>query len=406
MLDDKLIQVFEFESLPLTEKPKLKEALDAFYGDKGVPYYDLTRTGVRFKNYVGVIQVGQFTIEVLPKIDKVTLNKNSWQSVLITMLRQSGLLKTEAPSSSSLRLKGNSILDLYIELFITECEYLINLGLIKKYRKVEANRNALRGALVMSKHITKNVVHKERFYVSDTVYNSNHILNQLLLKTLRLIDQVATSAAIRSRVGTLLLRFPELDDIKVYPGSFDRIVYDRKSLHYKKAIEITRLLLLNYHPDINKGRENVLALMFDMNKLWEAWVLRQMQKQFSSKFEVKGQRSKRFWIPEHGKGYSKSLIPDIVIRNKETNAVTVVDTKWKLPKDNRPADDDLKQMFSYNKLFDSFNTILLYPGEQDGYSGQFFHDDHGGCRLDFLNVIDEKGSLHPEGVFSLEKYLS
>ena len=67
------IQVFEYERLHFEKGDEpLKEALDRFCGD-GLPYYDLIRNGVRFKNYVGVLSVGKYTIEVLPKIDKQSL---------------------------------------------------------------------------------------------------------------------------------------------------------------------------------------------------------------------------------------------------------------------------------------------------------------------------------------------
>jgi 5-methylcytosine-specific restriction enzyme subunit McrC len=146
--------------------------------------------------------------------------------------------------------------------------------------------------------------------------------------------------------------------------------------------------------------------MFNMNKLWEAWVLRQLRRQLSDAYEIDGQVSKHFWKPEESFGYSKSLKPDIILRNRESDFITFLDTIWKLPKDNRPADDDLKQMFSYNKLFNSKNAILIYPGNENGYSGQFFNEEHGGCRVVFLNVLDEKGNLKHSSIMSLSDYVS
>jgi hypothetical protein len=39
----------------------------------------------------------------------------------------------------------------------------------------------------------------------------------------------------------------------------------------------------------------------------------------------------------------------------------VLDTKWKVPKDGQPADDDLKQMFTYNLHFGARRSLLIYP---------------------------------------------
>ena len=79
--------------------------------------------GVKFNEYVGVIQIGKTIIEVLPKADK-SGDENTWRNVLISMLRAVGVIDIHAPSSSDLQLRANSILDLYFELFVKELEYL------------------------------------------------------------------------------------------------------------------------------------------------------------------------------------------------------------------------------------------------------------------------------------------
>lgn len=336
------------------------EEMQLFYGSKGVPYFSLVNNGIKFCEYVGVLQVGNTVIEVLPKADK-SQSEETWKEMLISMLRAVGLFDIHVPSSSSLKLKPNSVLDLYFELFIDEVEYLINKGLIKKYRKVEGNSYSLKGSLQFSKNIHHNLVHNERFYVRYTTLDYEHKLHFIIYKTIVLLFAINTNNALQSRLGALLLFFPLMKDIIVSERIFETITYDRKTLPYKHAIEIARLLLLRYHPDVTKGHNNVLALMFDMNLLWEKFVYTSIRKNNREDLSIKAQPSKYFWKPDTGK--RTRLEPDIVITDNKTGKNYLIDTKWKNLNGNNPSPGDLRQMFAYHEYFSAEKTSLVYPGD-------------------------------------------
>lgn len=356
------IIVFEHETLRFDrgEKRITEEqfkALEKYFG-AGVPYFSLRYNGVQFNEYVGIIQIGKTVIEVFPKVDKNENDDKKWREILIDMLNVVGRFDIKATSDSSLKIKPNTILDLYFEMFIKEVEYLLHNGLVKQYRKKEGNVTALKGSLQFGKHIQQNLTHQERFYVRHSTYDVEHKLHFILYKTIRLLKQINTNVALQSRIGTLLLHFPEMPEIKVTESTFAKIVFTRKNQSYKKAIEIAKLLLLQYHPDINKGRNNVLALMFDMNKLWEKFVYLSLRKHKVITSSITDQTPKYFWKPENGR--RSEIRPDIVVRNG-TDCV-VLDTKWKNLNGYNPSPEDLRQMYVYHEYYGATKVALIYPG--------------------------------------------
>ena len=373
-----LITVFEHETVRFDKGQKriTKDQFDAlrlYYGEKGLPYYSLCYNGIMFNEYVGVIQVGKTLIEVLPKADKVSASKEEekkWRDILIDMLRAIGSFEIKTPSHSSLKIKPNTILDLYFEQFIKEVEYLFHNGLVKQYRKKEGNVSALKGNLQFAKQLQQNLTHQERFYVCHTTYDIEHTLHFILYKTIRLLKQINMNAALNSHIGNLLLNFPEMRDIKVSENTFDKLVFNRKTQSYNKAIEIARLILLHYHPDLSKGRNHVLALMFDMNKLWEKFVFVSLQKNKNPEITITGQTSKYFWKPQYG--YRLAIRPDIVV-NKDKENFVVLDTKWKNLYGCNPSPDDLRQMYVYHEYYNAKKVALIFPGsEPNEISGLFF----------------------------------
>jgi len=393
------IAVFEHESIKLNRVfpngkfgPEQLDAFQKFYSEKGVPFFDLIHNGIRFKEFVGVIQVGNTQVEVLPKADRKPSEKDAeekWRKVLIGMLKAVHGFDVLSPSSSSLNLKSNTILDLYFELFIKEIEYLLHTGLVKKYRKEYGNVTALKGSLQFGKHITYNLVHQELFFVKHNVYDVVHPIHFILYKALLLLKLINTNAVLHSRIGALLLHFPEMPDINVSEKTFDRLTLDRKTKPYKKALEISRLLLLHYHPDLSKGRNHVLALMFDMNVLWEKFVFISLKKH--KDIQVFAQNKRYFWNPVGGQ--RRTIRPDIRIENG--NQTFVFDTKWKMLKDSKPSVEDIRQMYAYHHYFKANKVALIYPGILKSVSGKYVDiedqkvDSSFECSLLFLPVTDD-----------------
>ena len=424
MVTKNVTRVSEFEKLYYGEKEnepfkqKHWEALCRYLEsvnkkeEKRIEYFRILNKGIQFTNFVGVIQAGNLTIEVLPKIDKgsttaanesiekldekTSADKQQWHNVLLQMLKECRFLRVNHVDYANLNLRSNSILDIYLELFLTETESLLHEGLLKKYRKKEGNQSALKGQLQFSKQIAYNSTHQERFYVRYTEYNRNNIYNQLLYKTLQLITKISNSAFLLDKVGRLLLDFPEVSACTVNEETFNRLTFDRKTERYKEALLIAKMLLLNYRPDITGGSENVIAILFDMNKLWEEWVYRRLKKQEEIfGITVQRQQSANFWKPETGK--MKTIRPDIVI-NKGSET-TVIDTKWKIVDDLIPNDEDLKQMYVYNLFWNCDRSILLYPAQTNlSNSGDYidYRDTNKlftKCMVQTVSIFDRQGKL-------------
>lgn len=391
MHQNKSITVFEHDKLNLKSDLRLLEQLERYHGTRGTPYYSLIHKGVKFNQYVGVIQVGDTSIEVLPKTDRSTTDKSTWRNVLIQMLRITSGIEATATSKSDLKLHSNSIFDLYIELFIKECEKLTHQGLVKKYRKVKENQTALKGRLHIPGQIRENLIHKERFHVEYSKYDQNHLINQVLKKTLSVLTQIPIRHDLRSRVKRQLLYFEDIHDRVVNEQLFQHIHLNRKTERYSEAIEIARLIVLNYHPDISRGSNHVLALLFDMNQLWERFITKMMNRHLSYRYLVKAQGNKVFWRSPRSR---KRLKPDILLMPKrEKDSKIVVDTKWKTPSKFHPSDNDLRQIFAYNRLFESQTGILLYPGPEKQTTGSFESEFGGTCTMQSINVLDENGKL-------------
>lgn len=330
--------------------------LNILHNDK---YFETRHNGIRFKQFVGVIQVDGLTIEILPKIDNYKEDEKIWQKVLIEMLRVTRKLKVQKVGEANVSKQKLHLLDIYFEWFLNEVQLLIHQGLIKQYYKETSNVKALKGKLEFAGHISKNLVHKERFYTTHQVYDKDHLIHQILFKALDIVERCSKGSYIYSKCKTVQLDFPEVKTIAITEATFSKVPSNRKTAPYKTVLVISKFIILNFAPNISKGSENMLALLFDMNSLWEEYILARL-KQTDEEITVYGQQSTSFWN-------GISIRPDIVI--EQGTETFIIDTKWKNINSGKPSTDDLRQMYVYNDYWKSFKAMLLYPSNKSTFSG-------------------------------------
>ncbi|NRR92776.1 restriction endonuclease [Winogradskyella undariae] len=400
MTTRKTISVFEHQRLYVGEHGFKQMHLDALlklndYHDGN--YFEPIAKGVKFNQYVGVIQVDGLTIEIHPKADKDD-DDNRWKGVLLQMLKACGKLKAESSGAAHVKRQHLNLLEVYFELYLHEVEALIRKGVIKQYRKQTQNTKALKGKLEFAGHIRHNAVHKERFYTTHQVYDTNHVLHQVLYKALTIVDQFTKGTRLCDLSSRVLLNFPAVDKKTITAQQLKTIKLNRKSNSYTEALELARLIILNYSPDISSGKEKMLSLLFDMNDLWETYILKQVKKACEgSGIEVSGQESKSFWG-------NNSLRPDIVLRQGEKTFI--IDTKWKRPLRSSASVSDLRQMYSYCRFWDAEKAMLLYPGDDaENKFKSYLTDDYSShikegpkemehqCKMGFVSVLNDNGDL-------------
>lgn len=398
------ISVFEHQPLRVGEKGFAelhRKVLENFLGNNDettFPYYTLIHKGVKFRNYVGVLCVNDLTVEVLPKTDRDTKNESYWRDKLLLMLSEVYKLDVKSPSDAHQNINTNSpILDVFIKRFLDEVDSILNRGLVKCYHKEEDNRKELKGKLLWGEHLRRNFIHKERFYVRYTTYDYEHVMNCLLRQALEVAATVSQNTHIRGRAVSTLFNFPELKEVPVSSQLFDNLVFDRKTEDYRMAIKLAKLLLLNTVPNRVGNGDRVLALMFDMNKLWEEYVYVMLRRHLRG-YVVRAQEVKHFW--EQDNGTYKNIKPDLVVWDEDNNVVAILDTKWKCP-DKTPSDGDLHQMFVYSKMFSTDKVALVYPSASDTLPiyAHFLEGARSSCDMLFVNMNSD------DMINSIDKWL-
>ena len=358
-----VITVFEHQSLNVGDvlhgqrfEQDHWESLVRMHAGLPLPYYTLTHRGIKLSHYVGVLKTPSVTLEILPKADAHPYpSPRLWRHRLVDMIAECRLLRPRSPREPISSFGAGALLDVFLLDFLAEVEVLCQRGLVKQYRAVEENAHALKGRLLFAQHVRHNAVHRERFFVRRQQHTPHHRLHQLLKQALRTVARTSSHPRVQQGARRLLPYFADIAD-EPYRASPSPFVYNRQTVAYRTAVETAQQILTAdfshvYHGTTHRG----FALLFDMNMIFEEFVYQRLRRVARPRgCIVRRQTSRSLW------GETK-VRPDIVVELPNGEGWVVIDTKWKVLANARPAAADLHQLYVYNQLFQARRGILLYP---------------------------------------------
>lgn len=397
MKNSTYLQVYEHQVLRVDQQQLTMPQFDAlayFNEQHEQKYFTLLHKGVRFRQYVGVLQVGELTIEILPKTDQHKKNSQNWQKVLLELLHACQFIKIDALTKAPLHLKTSPLLWLYIELFVQEVEQLLSQGLQKSYRKQTQNAPNWKGQINFAKQLQKNLTQPHRIYTSHQTYDYQHPIHQVLFKALKIVEQFWINHHLQKKIQYLIKAFPQQQDLVVTEALYVNLYKAPTFNKYHAALDLARMITLQYSPDIRLGNCPVLAILFDMNQLFEQYIQQQLKKTLDKTWWVQAQNSKRFWG-------NRNLRPDIWLSHEGKNYI--LDTKWKILKRPAPSDEDLRQMYAYNHNFEASRSLLIYPNvfglsqRSEAYAQPNLIEGKAVthyCKVIFVDILNKKGTLN------------
>ena len=344
---------------------------------------------IQARNYVGVLQTKSgLTIEILPKItDKTDTDKS--KAVFIKMLKSLQNFPAKSSNLANLKTQNLPLLETFISMFLCELEALVKKGIKSDYVTLEDNLKFLKGKLNINEQIKRNSIHKEQFYVEYSEFLSDIKINQIIKTTLKFLYKKSNSSKNQQKIRELLFIFDEISTCDDYKNFFAKLIINRQVKHYEQTLLWCKIFLLGNSFTPHKGDDLALALLFNMNVLFESYVGNFVKKkhpdtilQHSEKHLVENPRSFR-------------LRPDVFLEGK-----FIADTKWKIirhdnnegEQKNKISQADLYQLYAYGKKYECDKLYLIYP-KIDGATQEpmnFKYDDKMQLEILYFDLENDK----------------
>ncbi len=344
---------------------KTFEALESFVlKEERAEYLKLTsKKGfgkvLQAQNYVGLIQTKDATtIEIIPKIQNVSEEES--KKILLKMLKT--LKKSPFKTLEKAKLKSSKmpLLEIFISMFLEELTLLVRKGIRSDYLAREENLHFLKGKLKIAKQIKQNAIHKERFFVEYEEFSSDRVENRLIKTALEFLYKKSKLNKNQQRIREFLFIFDDVSSSKNIKNDFKSVKLDRQMRKYEQILLWAETFLFENSFSPHSGKDIALALLFDMNLLFESYVGAYLKKKG---FDVRSQDKGKYLVEQPNR---YALRPDFVI-NKDKESEIVADTKYKNIKEQKDISQaDMYQLYAYGTKYKQTKQLyLIYPKSEE-----------------------------------------
>lgn len=320
---------------------------------------------IRFINYVGILNIENVTIEILPKIS-LSDDKNTDKKILLRMLSICTDLQLNLDKEINSRVQGYNLLELVANKYIDSLLKELNKGGHFEYINKEENLNVIRGKLLINNHIKYNYANKVRAYNAYSEYSSDNILNQIFkLACIRILKKVYNNKII-NKTKKAIFELSNVSVVNINRETLERMKLNRHNKRFSSCFELARFILLNVTNESSIGSSSGFTMLFEMNTLYEKYIgylIKEVWKGERRKVLLQD-NSKYLLLNTKTKQKNFNLKPDIVL-GENNKCQIIIDTKWKAVEyKSKPSlkVEDIYQMYAYVSSYkEAKKAVILYP---------------------------------------------
>ena len=316
------------------------------------------RNQVKATQYVGMLSSATTRLEILPKINN--LGVADTRHVLIRMIGIAWNVPIEDGDVTGHDYQNCDLLELLIGLFALRLLKEVRAGLFRAYRQHEDDLTRLRGKMDVTRQFTKFAATSQRLACRYDEFTADTSVNRLLLCAVVFLRRKTVHPGTQRLLNEIFAHLPDVQMVSAPEALAAKVSPNRANQRWETLAKLSRLFLLSVYQTAHGGNREGIALLFDMNVLFESYVAVLVRKAcVPLGYEVRTQGPNDYLTRDN----VFQTRPDVYV--KRGDDAIVLDTKWKkvdIAKPNFGVDQtDAYQMHAYAHVYKSRATILLYP---------------------------------------------
>lgn len=155
-------------------------------------------------------------------------------------------------------------------LFTNLCDRALGRGLLNGYHSVEADLYTVRGRIDLAEQLRRRPGLDLPLAVRFEQHDEDTTENRLLLAAALLLRGLPVrSAATRRTLHRILETLQNVTARAYQPNQIPGVTWTRLNMHYRQAVELSRLILTLHAPDLTAGSHHTASLTIDMAVLFE-----------------------------------------------------------------------------------------------------------------------------------------
>jgi 5-methylcytosine-specific restriction enzyme subunit McrC len=340
------------------------------------------RKVIQAAQHVGVIRLGNRTIQILPKIYKVrestgeTTRAREATHNLLYLLAYAGQLPVREHSLAPLLKRGKDWFEILTRLFASHLLEEWQRGAYRNYQTVEDELPVLKGKWRIADQL-RRPLNQHRFFVAYDEFTADNQLNRIFRFVVERLWRLTRDGGNRQRLGELR---QWMEEVRLMPHvtvtDANPSILTRLNQRYRSLLNLARLFLDAGSLQMAADDFTTFSFVFDMNQLFEAFIINFIRRHRAEIFQAAPELQNCDLMPQaHGaslylakKDDQRSVFllkPDMAFRNEAKQFPLLLDTKYK----RLNADDvklgvsqaDFYQMYAYARRYDCPRVLLLYP---------------------------------------------